>query len=388
MPFENLLPVADAVVAHAPLFHKQSLGNTIKIHTAQDGLPEFDGVAVALIGLRENRGRLDNLVGKPDFQALRVAFYKLFPGNWHAVVADLGDLDAGESLEDTYFAVKQITESLFKMDIIPIFLGGSQDLAYAVYRGYDNLDQMVNFVNVDSRFDLGDSSNPMSNTSYLGKIIVDKPYNLFNYANIGYQTFANSQEEIELVQKLYFDAYRLGEIIPDIALVEPILRDADVVSVDLGAIESSALGFMHKEHPNGLNGREICSIARYAGLSDRVSSFGIFEYDQTGDMETANALLAQIIWYFVEGVNYRVNELVPERREGFLHYAVPVDDEVLSFYKSDRTGRWWIEIPFLQGLNNKLKRHTLLPCAYQDYVNACNQEIPERWFKARQKNEL
>ncbi|WP_031426005.1 formimidoylglutamase [Flavimarina sp. Hel_I_48] len=388
MPFENLVPVADAVVAHAPLFHKQSLGNTIRMHTSQEGMPSLDEVNVAIIGLRENRGMMDNLAEKPDFQSVRSAIYGLFAGNWHTVIADLGDIDSGNSLEDTYFAIKKITESLFKMDIIPIFLGGSQDLSYAIYRGYDKLDQMVNFVNVDNRFDLGDSSKPMSNTSYLGRIIVDKPYNLFNYANIGYQTFANSQEEIELVQKLYFDAYRLGEVVPDISLVEPVLRDADVVSIDLGGIESAALGHMHKNRPNGLNGREICAVARYAGLSDRVSSFGIFEYCQMSDSQTADALVAQIIWYFIEGVNYRVDELVPERRKGFLHYTVPVEDEVLSFYKSDRTGRWWIEIPFLQGLNNKLKRHTLLPCTYQDYVNACNQEIPERWFKARQKNEL
>ena len=72
----------------------------------------------------------------------------------------------------------------------------------------------------------------------------------------------------------------------------------------------------------------------------------------------------------------------------FLTYQVPIEDEVLTFYKSEKTARWWIEIPFIMGLNNKLKRHTLLPCTYQDYLDACNQNIPERWFKARKKNEI
>jgi len=116
--------------------------------------------------------------------------------------------------------------------------------------------------------------------------------------------------------------------------------------------------------------------------------FGIFEYALTKQSETGAALVAEIMWYFIEGVNYRANEEIGDRRTEFLHYAVPVEDEVLSFYKSNRTERWWIEIPFLQGLNNKLKRHTLLPCTYQDYLNACNQEIPERWYKARRKNEV
>ncbi|MEH6408823.1 MAG: arginase, partial [Leeuwenhoekiella sp.] len=243
-------------------------------------------------------------------------------------------------------------------------------------------------VNVDSRFDLGDSNEPMTNESFVGKVIVEQPYNLFNYSNIGFQTYFNSQEEIDLMDKLYFDAYRLGTITNDIIIVEPVMRDADIVTFDLGAIQSNTLGFMHHNKPNGLNGKECCAIARYAGISDKVSVFGIFEYTLTKQIEAASALIAEMLWYFIEGVNFRVNEQVSEMRKNFLHYAVPVEDEVLSFYKSDKTERWWIEIPFLQGLNNKLKRHTLLPCTYQDYLNACNQEIPERWYKARRKNEI
>ena len=388
MPLENLLPVSDAVVAHAQLLHAQSLGNTIRVHSTKEGMPDLEGVNLAIIGVRENRGDIDLLEEHIDFSAIRRGFYHLFPGNWHTVIADLGDIDAGEKITDTFFAVRQITENLVKKGIIPIFLGGTQDLTHAIYRAFDNLDQMVNLVSVDSRFDLGDSSQPMTNKSYVGKVIVDQPYNLFNFSNLGYQTYFNSQEEIDLMDKLFFDAYRLGAVANDISIVEPVMRDADIVSLDLGAIQSSSLGFMHTGRPNGFNGREACAISRYAGISDRVSVFGIFEYALTKQSETGAALVAEIMWYFIEGVNYRANEEIGDRRTEFLHYAVPVEDEVLSFYKSNRTERWWIEIPFLQGLNNKLKRHTLLPCTYQDYLNACNQEIPERWYKARRKNEV
>ncbi|WP_416444539.1 formimidoylglutamase [Leeuwenhoekiella sp. A16] len=388
MPLENLLPVSDAVVAHAQLFHSQSLGSAIKVHSSKEGIPDLEGVNLAIIGVRENRGDIDLLEEHLDFSAIRRAFYQLFPGNWHTVIADLGDIDAGESITDTFFAVRQIAENLIKKDIIPVFLGGTQDLTHAIYRAFDNLDQMVNLVSVDSRFDLGDSSQPMTNKSYVGKVIVDQPYNLFNFSNLGYQTYFNSQEEIDLMDKLFFDAYRLGAVTNDISIVEPVMRDADIVSFDLGAVQSSSLGFMHHSKPNGFNGREACAISRYAGISDRVSVFGIFEYALTKQTEAGAALIAEIIWYFIEGVNYRANEEIGDRRKEFLHYAVPVEDEVLSFYKSNKTERWWIEIPFLQGLNNKLKRHTLLPCTYQDYLNACNQEIPERWYKARRKNEV
>ena len=388
MPFDDLLPVSDAVVARSDLFNEKCLGNSIKVHTAKTGVPDIQGVDIAIIGVRENRGAPDSHDDYLDFSGIRGALYQLFPGNWHLTLADLGDLDAGETLEDTFFAVRQITEKLIKQKTIPFFLGGSQDLTYAIYRGYDKLEQMVNIVNVASRFDLGDSTKPLSNTSYIGRIIVDKPYNLFNYSNLGYQTFLNNQDEIDLMIKLYFDAFRLGTVTDDISVVEPVLRDADLVSVDLRSIQAESLGHMHPAMPNGLNGREICAIARYAGLSDRVSAFGVFEYIYNGKSPSADALIAQMIWYFMEGVNFRVDEQVGERQKAFLHYAVPVDDEVLSFYKSNKTGRWWIEIPFLQNINTKLKRHTLLPCTHQDYLNACNQEIPERWFKARRKNEI
>ena len=124
-----------------------------------------------------------------------------------------------------------------KKNIVPLIFGGSQDLAYSQYRGYDGLGQMVNVVNVDNRFDLGNAELPISNKSYVGKMVVDKPYNLFNYSVLGYQSFFNAPQEIALMDKLFFDAYRLGEITADITIVEPIMRDADMVTFDVTAIK-------------------------------------------------------------------------------------------------------------------------------------------------------
>ena len=109
--------------------------------------------------------------------------------------------------------------------VIPIIIGGSQDLTYANYRAYDNLQPMINIVNVDTNFDLGDTSSPIKNNNFLGKIIIEEPFNLFNYATIGYQTYFNSQEEIDLMEQLYFEAYRLGEVSNTITSVEPVMRD-------------------------------------------------------------------------------------------------------------------------------------------------------------------
>ncbi len=387
MSFEFLTPVSEEVLSHCQNLNEQTLGNTIVKHTAADGFPELQNVQIALIGIRENRNSIHTAVA-PDFDAVRKTFYELFPGNWNFSIADLGDIKAGNDVKDTYFVIQEIVCILLKQQCIPILLGGSQDLAYAQYRAYDNFDQMVNLVNVDSRFDLGDASEILNNRSFVGKIVIDKPYNLFNYSNLGYQTYFNAQEEIDLMDKLFFDAYRLGEIAEDISITEPVLRDADMVCIDLEAINGSYLSYNEVNSPNGLDGKEICAIARYAGISDKVTSFGIYEYKNAIQQGLSEKLISQIIWYFAEGVNYRSQELVVREQQGVLHYTVPIEDEILSFYKSSKTQRWWIEIPFISGIDNKLKRHTLLPCTYKDYENACNQQIPERWYKARRKNEV
>jgi len=387
MEFEFLSPVNDILMAHNELLSEQAFGNQIDIHTSKNGIPESVTEAkFAIIAVLENRSDINYLGESLDLLEIRKALYSLFPGNWSHKLVDLGNLQKGESVDDTYAALKHIMEPLLKKNIIPIILGGSQDLMYAMYRAYDNLEQTVNIVNVDSKFDFGAVTQSVSNQSYMGKIITEEPHNLFNYSNIGYQTYFNAQEEIDLMQKLFFDAYRLGQVSNDISIVEPITRDADIVGIDLSAVKASEVSGNQNTSPNGLDGKEICAISRYAGISDKVSSFGVFEYRNSKDEEITAMLVAQMIWYFIEGVNYRVKDYPFAPKDDYLKYIVPNDVEEMVFYKSNKTERWWIEIPFISSLNNKLKRHTLLPCTHQDYLNACNQIIPERWWMAYKKS--
>lgn len=383
MEFDFLEPVNDGIVQFISSLSSQELGSKIVLHT-QDQFPDISKVQIAIVGVLEDRRNI-NMVNEVNLSAVRKKLYSMFPGNWDASIADLGDILAGDSVEDTYFALKKVTSGLIRNKVIPIVLGGSQDLTYALYRAYDDLEQMVNMVSVDNRFDFGKENETVSANSYLTKIIIDEPNNLFNYCNIGYQTYYNSQEEIDLIEKLFFDAYRLGEISNNIALAEPVFRDADLVSIDLNAVKSSDSGNTIAFEPNGFNGKEICSLARYSGISDKVSSFGIFNHNSTVH---ESGLIAQIVWYFIEGYHYRSKEYPFGSRSNYLKYIVPLEDEELIFYKSDKTDRWWIEIPFVSNGNNKLKRNTLLPCSYDEYLCACNQELPERWWKAQRKNSL
>ena len=380
MEFDFLKPLDNEILQVIKGFSSQQLGSKVVLHTAED-VPDLNKIRIAIVGVLDNRGDL-NQTEEVDLNHIRKEFYSLFPGNWDASIADLGNILEGNSISDTHFALRKVVSSLIKKKIIPVVIGGSQDLTYALYRGYDELEQMVNLVSIDSKFDFGKESDAVSASSYLTRIIIEEPNNLFNFSNLGYQTYNNSQEEIDLIDKLFFEAYRLGEISNNIALAEPVFRDADLVSLDLTSVKSSASGNFESFIPNGFNGKEICALSRYAGISDKVSLFGIFNHNNSAQ---ESVLIAQIIWYFIEGYHYRSSEYPFGSRENYIKYIIPLEEELI-FYKSNKTDRWWIEIPFISTGNNKLKKSSLLPCSYEEYLGACNQEIPERWWKAQRKN--
>ncbi len=380
MEFDFLSPINETTAGFIKSLSSQHLGSKVVLHTQQD-FPDLNKIQLAFIGALENRGQGETN-NEFDLINIRKELYALFPGNWNASIADLGDIKAGDTIADTYFALQKVVAALIKRKIIPIIIGGSQDLTYPLYKAYDNLEQMVNLVVIDSKFDFGKYDGAINTSSYLSKIIIEEPNNLFNYCNLGFQTYYNTQEEIDLIEKLFFEAYRLGEVTNNISIAEPVFRDADIVSLDLNSVKSCDSGNFTTFVPNGFSGKEICSLSRYAGISDKVSLFGIFNHNNSNQ---ESVLIAQIIWYFIEGYHYRSNEYPYGSKENYLKYIVPLDEDQLVFYKSDKTDRWWIEIPFNLNANNKLKRNTLLPCSYEDYLGACNQELPERWCKAHRK---
>jgi len=385
MDYSFLSPVPDRLVDQLELLHDQTIGKKLRIHSSTFE-PSLEGVKMTIVGVLESRNSIEYIGEEFQLNEVRKAFYKLFPGNWSHDIADLGDIQRGETVEDTYFALIQVVSSLIKANIIPIIIGGSQDLTYANYRAYDKISSMINIVNVDKSFDLGDSSKPINNSSYVGKIILEQPYNLFNYTTLGFQTYFNSQEEIDLMEKLYFESYRLGAITHSISMVEPVLRDADIVTLDINSVKSSEVSLKQKFSPNGFNGREICAISRYAGISNKVTSFGIYEYNPSQNDEATAMLVAQVVWYFIEGVNCRIKDDDFSDLTSYLKFTVLVETEELVFFKSKKTGRWWIEIPFLEYSDTKSKQHPLLACTHEDYISATKGLIPERWYKAHQKN--
>ncbi len=384
MDLDFLKPVDSGLIRNLENLHNSVIGKNITIHTETGEGIDLQNIKIAILGVRENRREEQARNENIDFDSFRRALYSLYLGNWELPMADLGDLLPGETVEDTDYALKEILTTLYKNDIIPIILGGSQDLTYTQYRSYDILGKMINVVNIDARFDIGDTKAELSDRSYIGKMIIDEPHYLFNYTNIGYQSYLNPPEEINLIENLYFEAYRLGAVFQDPTIVEPLLRDADLVSFDTDAIA----GFNTTDkagEPNGFTHREICTLARYAGISDNIRSFGIYNLHHFQKNTIFVQLVGQILWYILEGINFRKAEHDIPKQE-FLKYNVPLNDETLVFYKSKQSDRWWVEVPMY--INDQFTKKTYLSCGHGDYQAACNDQIPDRWYKARRRNEL
>lgn len=382
MAFDFLVPVSEKVLAFSEFLPPQALGKSIYKHTEKKGLPVFANATVAIFGVLESRNAFEKKPDKLDVDALRIELYRLMMGNWNTTIIDIGDVEEGDSVEDTYFVVKQIMAGLLEEKIIPVIIGATQDITFPAYRAFDGIFNMINLVSIDSRFDFGEDDELISSESYMSKIITDKPNNLYNFSNLGYQSYFNAQEEIDLMERLFFDAYRLGDIVNDITLAEPVLRNAHLVSLDMRAIKASEMGVTASFSPNGFDGREICAIARYSGISDKVKVFGIYEMENT---TLSCRLVAQIIWYFIEGLSFRIAEVPSSNDEDFTKFTVPTDAEELVFFKSHVTERWWVEVPSILPEHTKTNSMALLPCTEQDYLDACNQNIPERWLKAYKK---
>ena len=374
-------PIDETVFGVSVLLPKQVLGKKIKAHTKSQGFPDLKNVSIAIFGVTENRNGFFASTSY-EINEFRRNLYQLYPGNWAIEIADLGDLPNGETPEDSYFAIKEACLELQQMNIIPIIIGGTQDLTIAAYQVFQQNKKLVNMVSIDSRFDFSQDEELISGKSYMSKIIMDSPSYLMNYTNIGYQSYLIAQEELDLMEKLFFDSIRLGTVLDNSQITEPIFREADIASFDMKCLRSSADGTYLNGSPNGIDSRTICALARYAGISDRLSLAGFFDLPNN---TLFHKLFAQIIWYFIEGVNCRFGEYPVNTNKNFKRYTVQMSDREMIFHQSEKSGRWWLEIENENYLDNKSKSNTLLSCTHKDYLDACNDVLPDRWWKSTKR---
>lgn len=339
------------------------LGTHLKIFT--EALPDLKNVRAAIIG-----------IGEQEAQSVRHALYQMSTPAAGLQIADLGNIRK----EDVSFAIPLFKE-LLDSQIVPIIIGNDARHIVGQYKAFQSLQSLVSLAVIDEQIRL--QQNDKTNEDfYLNHILLNARARLFHFGIIGCQTHYTNPQSFAFLEKHTFDCIRLGHARADLQEVEPIVRDADLLSFNVAAIKQADAPGQTDATPTGFTAEEACQIARYAGMSDKLKSFGIFGFRAEKDRDAQTAqVVAQMIWYFIEGLYNRKSDF-PVSTEGLTEYIVDFKrmEYQLTFWKSQRSGRWWMQVPVKIG--KKYNRHRLIPCSYNDYKLACQDELPERLLNA------
>src|SRR6478736_4398295 len=352
-----------------------------------DKMPEYKNAQIAIFGIAEGRGTDTNKGSANGPDEIRKKLYALKRGTGKYNIVDLGNLKTGIDLDETYVRISEVCRMLLENNVLPILLGGTHDLDYGQYCGYETMNKLVSLLNIDAFLDLEDKRESPANQQHINKLLLHEPNFLFSYTHLAYQSYLIDPMSVSILEKLYFEAFRIGQVRTNMQEMEPTIRNADLLSFDITAIRSSDAPGNANAQPFGLTGEEACQICWYPGLNEKLSSIGFYEYNPSKDDDSKKtaSVIATMIWYFIEGYYHRKNEQ-DFKANDFIKYVVsmPVEPETIAFYKSKFTEKWWMEVAYNRP-GAKYPCNSIVPCSYADYQTAQKGEVPGRYISTLAK---
>lgn len=354
-------------------YEPMQLGANISFPTPTDmGIDEAD---IVLVGCGDWTGVDKNKPYGDNANAVREELYKMYYWHTNIKIADVGNVLEGATPADTRSALTAVLHGIHEAGKIAVVLGGGHDLMLQQYEVFKKVEQPVVVSAADMLIDL-DETEEVNASGFLLDMLTGSPNFVSHYSHIGFQSYYAHPQMLETLDKLRFDFYRLGKVREHIEDIEPVLRISNVFGLDMSVVKYSEAPANVNGSPNGLNGEEVCVLTRYAGMSDALTSFGIYGYDETQDTNNMTArLIAQMLWYFIDGCLVRKSEAKLTERDEFVIFNVVFSDIDTIFLKSKRTNRWWMKLP----------EGSFVPCSYNDYLIASTGDIPERWLREQER---
>lgn len=333
---------------------------------------------IALLGVEDYRGFFRNKGTELAADTVRRQLYECSAFTNGMQLLDLGNITAGETYIDTLVAIVEVLRELFKHNIIVVLIGGDAALASAQFKAYELFENDITVTQVASKV-VWENSDVDLHKTYLKDFFLSD--NLRKYNLVAYQSYFMQEKQLSFLSSRNHDVLRVGKIREHIFEAEPYLREAAMVMYNINAIRHSDAPGQIEPSPNGMFGDEACAVARYSGMSDQLMSIGFYDYNPQMDNNFITAKqLAQMVWYFIEGVSLRRSDYPIVDENDFNTYIVQIDDAEndFIFLKSKKSDRWWMKIKYDK---MELQKHILIPCTYKDYLTALNNEIPERWMR-------
>ena len=92
-------------------------------------------------------------------------------------------------------------------------------------------------------------------------------------------------------------------------------------------------------------------------------------------------------WYFMDGFFARKGDFPVGSKLEYTRFTVFLEkgEHEIVFYRSNKSDRWWMEVPYPPSEFSKFERHHLVPCNKYDYDMAMKNEMPDLWWKTYQK---
>ena len=341
---------------------KWQLGNFISSEIKENG--------IVLIFCSDYRGLENGSAEMLDFRKVRKELYQLSQLDFEIPVCDIGDLISGKSHQDTHYILQEILSMCHYKNAIPVIVGGSSDLAFSLFSALNFHQKNINYTQISNIISLNNDTDEISEKNFLSKILGSKTFTLKNYHHLGYQKHLNALDSVKLMKEVEFEVMRLAEMMNSTERAEPYLRRADLVTLNCDAVESLGDGFSVNPQVNGLNKREICAYMKEIGLGENLKSVGIFNFNANSEDLLNHQLLAQMIWYLIEGINIQKSH--PKERS-YETFWVLIEEDQYAFKRDTFSDLWYF------GESDEIEK--LLPCAKWEFEDAKRGYLNPRLLK-------
>jgi len=313
--------------------------------------------SIVLLFLSDYRGANGD-ADNQEFSQIRREFYKLSQLDFDIPIVDLGDLVSGKTPQDSHYILQEVLSACHYKHAIPVVIGGSNDFAFSLFSALSFHQKDINYTQISNVVSLKQDEE-IHESNFLSKILGSKNFSIKNYHHLGYQKHLNESDSVKLIKEVQFDIIRLAEMMNSTEKTEPYFRKADLVTINCDAVESFNEAFSINPQVNGLNKREACAYMKEIGLGEKLKSVGIFNYNIYSDSQLNHQLLAQMLWYLIEGINIQRSH---PKEKSFETFFVLINDEQYAFKRDVFSNLWYF------GEDEDIDN--CIPCSRSDFDEA------------------